>query len=79
MASLMTGSDKPMETYLEDKTAVIAQSIDEIRDFLQSCTYERDIHQFDQEDHWLLPSDFEKTKKGDCEDHALWTWQKLQN
>lgn len=74
-----TGSDKPLETYLADETAVSPTTLDEIVTFLQSCKYERDIHQFDKADHWMLPSELEETKRGDCEDHALWAWQKLKN
>ena len=72
-----TGSHRPMNEYLEDKTAVSVNSLEEIQSWLQSCKYERDINQFKKEDHWLLPSEFEKLKVGDCEDHALWAWQKL--
>jgi hypothetical protein len=28
-------------------------------------------------DYWQPPEDFEKRKKGDCEDFALWTWRQL--
>ena len=31
------------------------------------------------EDHWQHPVDFERSRWGDCEDHALWGWRKLKN
>ena len=73
-----TGSERPMSRYLEDETAVDINSLDELSTWLQSCQYERDINQFKRADHWLLPSEFEQRKVGDCEDHALWAWQKLK-
>ncbi|MEM7332719.1 MAG: transglutaminase domain-containing protein [Chloroflexota bacterium] len=73
-----TGSERPMTRYLEDGTKTEINSLDELTAWLQTCTYERDIHQFGKDDHWLLPSEFEATKLGDCEDHALWAWQKLK-
>lgn len=72
------GSTRPMDLYLVDKTAVNPTSLDELLAWLKTCTYERDIDQFKSEDYWLLPSEFETRKVGDCEDHALWTWQKLK-
>jgi hypothetical protein len=33
--------------------------------------------QFGEADYWLPPDEFEKTKKGDCEDFALWAWRQI--
>jgi hypothetical protein len=35
------------------------------------------IEQFDRQDYWQPPEDFERTKKGDCDCFALWTWRRL--
>ena len=73
-----TGSTRPMDDYLKDQTAVTVNSLDEMKEWLKSCKYIRDIHQFGEEDHWFLPSEFEQQKQGDCEDHALWAWNNLK-
>jgi hypothetical protein len=36
-----------------------------------------DQDQFGEEDYWQLPEQFEESKKGDCEDFALWAWRQL--
>jgi predicted transglutaminase-like cysteine proteinase len=51
----------------------------DIRKFLKECQYVYDIEQFEKKDYWLPPEEFEKTKKGDCEDFSLWTWRQLMN
>jgi hypothetical protein len=30
-----------------------------------------------EEEYWQPPEQFEETKKGDCEDYALWAWRQL--
>lgn len=47
--------------------------------FLAGCEYVSDIKLFDEDDYWQPPEEFEKRKKGDCEDFALWTWRQLLN
>jgi len=53
------------------------RSLDEICDWLRQCKYISDQEQFHQKDHWQHPHEFEQSRKGDCEDHALWAWRKL--
>jgi predicted transglutaminase-like cysteine proteinase len=36
-----------------------------------------DLDQFRTIDYWQHPVEFERTRQGDCEDHALWAWRKL--
>jgi hypothetical protein len=36
-----------------------------------------DKEQFGQNEYWQPPEHFEKTRKGDCDDFALWTWREL--
>lgn len=48
-----------------------------LRRFLSDCKYESDEKQFGQTDYWQPPEKFEESKKGDCEDFALWCWRQL--
>ena len=38
--------------------------------FLTKSSLERD-------DYWQPPEEFEESKKGDCDDYALWAWRQL--
>jgi hypothetical protein len=49
----------------------------DLRRFLAQCKYVSDEEQFGKRDHWQPPDQFEETKKGDCEDFALWAWRQL--
>lgn len=49
----------------------------EVRKFLASCEYVSDKELFGKKDYWQPPEEFEKRRKGDCEDFALWTWRQL--
>ena len=49
----------------------------DIRRFLSGCKYVFDQEQFGQPDYWQPPEQFEDSKKGDCEDFALWAWRQL--
>lgn len=53
------------------------QSVDEIVDWLLGCEYASDEALFGKPDHWQHPTTFERLRRGDCEDHALWAWRKL--
>jgi hypothetical protein len=53
-------------------------SLAELCSWLQSCQYVSDRALVAAEDHWQHPVDFEQTRRGDCEDHALWAWRKSQ-
>jgi len=44
---------------------------------LSGCKYVSDQEQFGEEDYWQPPEQFEETKRGDCEDYALWAWRQL--
>jgi hypothetical protein len=48
-----------------------------VREWLRGCRYVRDPERFGVRDLWLHPEDFEKSRRGDCEDHALWAWVQL--
>jgi len=67
----------PMGRYLSQPLSKRFNGIDELRQFLFTCKYVSDEEQFGKSDYWLPPEEFEKCKKGDCEDFALYTWRQL--
>jgi len=56
---------------------VRVRSIGDIVEWLQSCEYVTDLELFHKRDVWQHPNAFEKRRRGDCEDFALWAWRKL--
>lgn len=52
-------------------------SLDEVQAFLRKCRYVSDPEQFGVSEYWLHPRFFERLRRGDCEDFALWTWRQL--
>lgn len=48
-----------------------------VQKFLATCNYVSDQEQFGRKDYWQPPEEFERTKKGDCDCFALWTWRQL--
>ena len=71
------GSRQSFAEYFEGGTYVRVRSIDDIVAFLQTCEYVSDDELFHEPDFWQHPSAFEKLRRGDCEDFALWAWRKL--
>ena len=67
----------PMGRYVSRPLTVHCHTIREVRTFLASCKYVSDKELFGQREYWQPPDDFEKRKKGDCEDFAFWTWRQL--
>jgi Bacterial transglutaminase-like cysteine proteinase BTLCP len=67
----------PIGRYISQPLTVRCKDIAELRTFLVGCKYVSDKELFGKEDYWQPPEDFEKRKKGDCEDFALWTWRQL--
>lgn len=49
----------------------------DLRRFLSTCRYVSDKEQFGKNDYWQPPEEFEESRKGDCDDFALWTWRQL--
>ncbi len=47
--------------------------------FLHQCRYTPDEVIHGKTDYWMHPIDFERWGRGDCEDHALWTWRALHD
>ena len=71
------GSHRPFADYFSGKTSVRVHSIDDIVSWLQSCDYVTDAELFQRRDVWQHPRAFERRRRGDCEDFALWAWRKL--
>ena len=71
------GSKRQFGHYLEGDSAVRPESIEDIVAWLLACEYARDIDLFNERDVWQHPGDFERLRRGDCEDFALWAWRKL--
>jgi Predicted periplasmic protein len=69
----------PMGRYVSQPLTLQCKTIGEVRTFLAGCKYVSDKELFGKRDYWQPPEDFEKRKKGDCEDFALWTWRQLLN
>lgn len=67
----------PMGRYVSQLLTVKCSSMEEVRRFLAGCKGVSDRKQFGRDDYWQPPEDFEKTRKGDCDDFALWTWRQL--
>lgn len=67
----------PIGRYVSRPLTVHCENFEDIRKFLRSCRAVSDRQQFGKEDYWLPPEEFEKRKKGDCEDFSFWTWREL--
>jgi len=70
-------SGRPMGAFLTQPLKVVCHDMNEIGAFLATCRYVSDREQFGVPDHWAAPEAFEQTRRGDCDDFALWTWRQL--
>jgi hypothetical protein len=75
--SRLIPSSDYFRTYCSRKSAVAVGSLEEICDWLQRCEYDGLITHLCAPGGWPLAEDFENTRRGDCKDHALWAWRKL--
>jgi len=69
----------PMGRYVSQPISIKCASLADVRQFLRRCKPVSDQEQFGQRDYWQPPEDFEKTRKGDCDDFALWTWRQFMD
>jgi transglutaminase-like cysteine proteinase BTLCP len=67
----------PMQRYIAQPLKLHCRDLKELRHFILGCRYLSDKEQFGQLDYWNTPDDFEKRRRGDCDDFALWTWRQL--
>jgi Bacterial transglutaminase-like cysteine proteinase BTLCP len=77
VAALASGSRNEFAWYFEGESSVVASSLEQVHEWLATCTYVQDMAQFRERDFWQHPVTFERLRSGDCEDYALWAWRKL--
>ena len=70
-------STYPMGRYLSKPLTVTCCNFEEMRLFLRKCSYISDQEQFNKEDYWMPPEEFEKRLQGDCDDFSIWAWRQL--
>lgn len=70
-------SDRFLSYLAGGDLAIKCGSLDDVQAFLRRCRYVSDPEQFGVRDYWLHPRFFERLRRGDCEDFALWTWRQL--
>jgi hypothetical protein len=51
--------------------------LEDLRRFLKTCRGVSDKEQFGQDHYWMPPEEFEKSRKGDCDDFAMYAWRQL--
>lgn len=73
------GNTHPWNRYFNKPLKTKPQTLAEIEAFLCKCKYLSDQKTRSQSDFWEPPDEFEKRKKGDCEDHAIWAWRHLHD
>lgn len=67
----------PMGRYFSQPLTINCRSIKDIREFLSTCRAVSDRELFGKDDYWQPPEHFEKARRGDCDDFALWTWRQF--
>jgi hypothetical protein len=71
------GAKKDFAWYFEGKSKVEVKNAQEACKWLTRCKYISDKELFMEDDFWQHPITFENIRQGDCDDHALWIWRKL--
>lgn len=71
------GSSEDFRRYCLRESSVSVRSLDEVCEWLLGCEYQHDPKQSDDLAYWTHPPDFEGLRRGDCKDHSLWAWRKL--
>ena len=71
------GSLHEFDWYWSGVSQVKVTDVTDISNWLAGCEGANDRALFRQDDFWQHPLTFEQLRRGDCEDHALWTWRKL--
>ncbi len=67
----------PVGSYVSHPLTAKCKSFEDLRIFLKKCRYITDEEQFGKKDYWIPPQDFERSRKGDCEDFSLYAWRQL--
>jgi len=63
--------------FLAGDLTIRCSTLDEVQVFLRQCRYASDRDQFGVPEYWVHPRFFERLRRGDCEDFALWAWRQL--
>jgi hypothetical protein len=71
------GARHGFDWVFEGESAIDVRSLDDVLEWLAGCQYESDASLFRESDYWQHPHTFERLRRGDCEDFALWAWRKL--
>ena len=77
LAMFGEGARHGFDWVFEGESAIAVRSLDDVLDWLEGCHYESDPSLFRESDYWQHPHTFERLRRGDCEDFALWAWRKL--
>jgi hypothetical protein len=67
----------PMGRYVSQPLTVRCTTLEEVRQFLRTCKCGSDLECFGKREYWQPPEEFERSRKGDCDEFALWTWRQL--
>ena len=73
------GPNAPLGRHVTQPLNVLCADLAEVRNFLQGCRYVSDQIQFGRRDYWMPPEEFERRRRGDCDDFALWTWRQMMH
>ena len=71
------GAKKDFAWYFQGDSLVKVKNASEACKWLSQCKYISDLELFMEADFWQHPITFERIRQGDCDDHALWLWRKL--
>jgi hypothetical protein len=71
------GARHGFDWVFEGESESTVETFDELVHWLGECAYDTDARLFQEDDFWQHPRTFERLRRGDCEDFALWAWRKL--
>jgi hypothetical protein len=67
----------PMGRFIAQPLLQPCATMAELRERLCTFRYVSDRALWRKADYWCPPDEFERLRKGDCEDFAFWTWRQL--
>jgi hypothetical protein len=67
----------PIGRYVSQPLSVKCNSLEDLCKFLTGCRGVSDKEQFGKSDYWMPPEEFERSRKGDCDDFAMYAWRQL--
>jgi transglutaminase-like cysteine proteinase BTLCP len=67
----------PIGRYVSHSLSFKCKSLEDLRKFLTNCRTVSDKEQFGKDDYWMPPEEFERSRKGDCDDFAMYAWRQL--